>query len=883
MYVRLGFSVAINVDPDILLVDEVLAVGDEEFQRKCSEKFAELKESGKTIVIVSHALGTMRDAVRPARAARARQSDHGRPRARSSTSTSVTCTRTVWRDGEHGTRLGFRRGPHRGDRAARRRRSIGHARCAPAIAVTFRFHYRTTEPIDKPVFGTGIHTHRRHARSTAPNTREAGLHRRQHLGRGLRRSARRSSAAHCRASTTLSVLDLRLRVLHTYDCATARSAFDVERGLPQDERWRHVARRSLGRPRRPRPPVTDPRHGSPRCATRPASSRSSSSTTRAPTTRSRASTSLARPRLAGRPPRGRSSSTTRRATAASSASATRCPARHADRSQEATPGSPVAATVVRAAATGDYLAFLNNDARPDARWLTSAVAVLERYPSVACVASKVLDWEGQEIDFVDAALSFYGHGFKLHAGDADIAAHDDEADVLFASGAAMVVDTKVFARVGGFDERYFMFFEDVDFGWRLWLLGYGCATCRVVRLPPPPRVHGASSGSGASTTSSSAMRSTRSTRTTTTRTSRGDAGRPGAVGRTERGPWRRRPAHVRSRACDSWRAPTHVSIHKETLAAHLRRRRVRSTHLDELERRATRDSGGAGGGVMRDILPMFRLPFLPNIEPVRVHEQVRRRGRRPSTSSRVFGARRESWWPPATRWSRAWPAPRSGPGRSPARCAREHDVELVSTTKCCRALAPRLRRCARSTAPQLRRTGRAGATSCLPGLHHARVPGDARRRTRSSSPTSTTRSTSSSSSRRATSADATRRDVVRSSTDVLNEQLTRGDLFLCASDKQRDFWLGQLAGSRSHQPGDLRRQPEPGRAHHARAVRRERRRRPCTPRPALKGVVPGYRRRRQGHPVGRRHLQLVRSRSRSSAQSTSSAGACPKCASTSSG
>jgi ABC-2 type transport system ATP-binding protein len=46
MYVRLGFSVAINVDPDILLVDEVLAVGDEQFQRKCSEKFADLKDRG---------------------------------------------------------------------------------------------------------------------------------------------------------------------------------------------------------------------------------------------------------------------------------------------------------------------------------------------------------------------------------------------------------------------------------------------------------------------------------------------------------------------------------------------------------------------------------------------------------------------------------------------------------------------------------------------------------------------------------------------------------------------------------------------------------------------------------------------------------------------
>jgi ABC-2 type transport system ATP-binding protein len=59
MYVRLGFSVAINVDPEILLVDEVLAVGDEAFQRKCAEKFVEFRESGRTVVVVSHALGTL--------------------------------------------------------------------------------------------------------------------------------------------------------------------------------------------------------------------------------------------------------------------------------------------------------------------------------------------------------------------------------------------------------------------------------------------------------------------------------------------------------------------------------------------------------------------------------------------------------------------------------------------------------------------------------------------------------------------------------------------------------------------------------------------------------------------------------------------------------
>jgi ABC-2 type transport system ATP-binding protein len=61
MYVRLGFSVAINVDPDILLVDEVLAVGDAAFQDKCMEKFADLRHAGKTVVIVSHAMGSLRN------------------------------------------------------------------------------------------------------------------------------------------------------------------------------------------------------------------------------------------------------------------------------------------------------------------------------------------------------------------------------------------------------------------------------------------------------------------------------------------------------------------------------------------------------------------------------------------------------------------------------------------------------------------------------------------------------------------------------------------------------------------------------------------------------------------------------------------------------
>lgn len=60
MYMRLAFSVAINVNAEILLIDEILAVGDQHFQDKCFEKLKELKESDKTIVIVSHSLDSIR-------------------------------------------------------------------------------------------------------------------------------------------------------------------------------------------------------------------------------------------------------------------------------------------------------------------------------------------------------------------------------------------------------------------------------------------------------------------------------------------------------------------------------------------------------------------------------------------------------------------------------------------------------------------------------------------------------------------------------------------------------------------------------------------------------------------------------------------------------
>lgn len=56
MYLRLAFSVAVHTDPEVFLIDEILAVGDEPFQRKCIEKIQELARDGKTLVVVSHDL-----------------------------------------------------------------------------------------------------------------------------------------------------------------------------------------------------------------------------------------------------------------------------------------------------------------------------------------------------------------------------------------------------------------------------------------------------------------------------------------------------------------------------------------------------------------------------------------------------------------------------------------------------------------------------------------------------------------------------------------------------------------------------------------------------------------------------------------------------------
>jgi GT2 family glycosyltransferase/glycosyltransferase involved in cell wall biosynthesis len=122
-------------------------------------------------------------------------------------------------------------------------------------------------------------------------------------------------------------------------------------------------------------------------------------------------------------------------------------------------------------AEGEYVAFLNNDARPGRRWIAAAVEAMEADRSIRAVASKVLDWDGERVDYVDGSLAWFGMGYKREAERPDDGSYEIAHDVLFGTGAAFFIVAEDYRELGGFDERFFMFYEDVDLGWRLNLLG----------------------------------------------------------------------------------------------------------------------------------------------------------------------------------------------------------------------------------------------------------------------------------------------------------------------------------------------------------------------------------------------------------------------------
>jgi GT2 family glycosyltransferase len=122
------------------------------------------------------------------------------------------------------------------------------------------------------------------------------------------------------------------------------------------------------------------------------------------------------------------------------------------------------------AVDADWIALLNNDAVPDAAWVTSALDAAARNGAV-CVASRMVKDGGRKVDFVGASMNFYGHGFHPHFDD-DAVYLGEEGPVLFACAGAMICRRDVFLAAGGFDADYFAYFEDVDLGWRLNVLGH---------------------------------------------------------------------------------------------------------------------------------------------------------------------------------------------------------------------------------------------------------------------------------------------------------------------------------------------------------------------------------------------------------------------------
>lgn len=125
-----------------------------------------------------------------------------------------------------------------------------------------------------------------------------------------------------------------------------------------------------------------------------------------------------------------------------------------------------------AASHGEFIAFLNNDARPGVSWVRAAAERFAESPRIGAVASKVLDWDGNLVDYIGSAMTWYGMGYKPFTAEQIPSIADVGRDVLFGTGSAMFVRRSVYEEVGGFDERFFMFFEDVDLGWRINLRGW---------------------------------------------------------------------------------------------------------------------------------------------------------------------------------------------------------------------------------------------------------------------------------------------------------------------------------------------------------------------------------------------------------------------------
>jgi ABC-type polysaccharide/polyol phosphate transport system ATPase subunit len=179
MYMRLGFSVAIHVQPDILIVDEILAVGDQSFQTKCIDRIMEMKRDGVTIIFISHDLKNVAELCSDVV-----WMEHGVLRASGSTQSVLAeyrnhlFSKTGLQMAAANDLGGFRRWGTRqieitGVRlmdASGKETTIFNTGDVMAVEISYIAH----EPIEEPEFGLALHRHDG-IHVTGPNTHDAGL------------------------------------------------------------------------------------------------------------------------------------------------------------------------------------------------------------------------------------------------------------------------------------------------------------------------------------------------------------------------------------------------------------------------------------------------------------------------------------------------------------------------------------------------------------------------------------------------------------------------------------------------------------------------------------------------------------------------------------
>ncbi len=233
MYVRLGFSVAINVDPDVLLVDEVLAVGDEQFQRRCNEKFSEMRDKGKTIVVVSHGMSAMRTICD-----QVAWLEHGVLQKVGDAGevideyiAQVQTDRQEVAEDETGARWGS------GEAVIDHVEIVDRdnrptTRLQTGDAVTVRIHFDARETVERPVFGFAVFT-LEGLLVTGPNTREAGVECARIDGRGVvELTIDRMLLLPGTYDISVSLYDH--AITHPYDFRQKVLRFDVEAGTPHE-------------------------------------------------------------------------------------------------------------------------------------------------------------------------------------------------------------------------------------------------------------------------------------------------------------------------------------------------------------------------------------------------------------------------------------------------------------------------------------------------------------------------------------------------------------------------------------------------------------------------------------------------------------------------